>query len=353
VAEARERAHANGVTVACTIADGEELPYPNVSFDAVWGCAVLHHLDLERAAKELVRVLAPGGVAVFCEPWGGNPFLTLARRFLPYPGKDRTADEQPLSRRDLEPLRSTFGNIEIGGYQLFSMARRVWRNRRVVRGLEIADDRILKWMPRAWNWCRYVVLLIALVSLLLLRGYGNRFGLRPTETATRPDLQLDLNTCERVDLEQLPSVGPKLAQAIHEHRKARGSFQSIEDLRDVHGIGPNTLDKIRPYLRVSPTPASEPAEPLVLTRKPSTLTLASEPSPRHSPVKIGPGEPRINENTATLEELQRLPLIGVVLAQRILVRREVAPFTSIEDLRKVKGIGAKTLDGLKPYVIVK
>lgn len=158
VAEARERALVNEVSIECTIADGEELPFPEASFDAAWGCAVLHHLDLKRAAKELRRVLAPGGMAVFCEPWGGNPFLSMARRFLPYPGKDRTPDEQPLTRRDLEPLRSAFENLEIEGFQLFSMARRVWRNPRVTRGLEFADDRILKWMPRAWNWCRYVVL---------------------------------------------------------------------------------------------------------------------------------------------------------------------------------------------------
>lgn len=195
------------------------------------------------------------------------------------------------------------------------------------------------------------LLLIALVCLLLVRGYGNRFGLRPTDTTPRPDLQIDLNTCERIDLEQLPSVGPKLAHAIHEHRKTRGPFQSIEDLRDVHGIGPNTLDKIRPFLRVSSAPATEPPAPLVLTRKtPPPMTSGS--TSRTSLAKIGPGEPPINVNTATVEELQRLPMIGAVLAQRILEKREAAPFASTEDLRKVKGIGAKILDGLKPYVVV-
>src|SRR5436190_21596114 len=49
VAEARERAVANGVNVSCTVADGEELPFPDAAFDAVWGNAILHHLDLARA----------------------------------------------------------------------------------------------------------------------------------------------------------------------------------------------------------------------------------------------------------------------------------------------------------------
>ena len=49
VREARERASANGARIEYTVANGEELPYPNESFDAVWGNAVLHHLDLDRA----------------------------------------------------------------------------------------------------------------------------------------------------------------------------------------------------------------------------------------------------------------------------------------------------------------
>ena len=104
VNEARERARANRVDVECVVADGEDLPFADASFDAVWGNAILHHLDLAKAGSELFRVLRPGGVAVFCEPWGGNPALAFARRFLPYAGKDRTADECPLRKRDLAPL---------------------------------------------------------------------------------------------------------------------------------------------------------------------------------------------------------------------------------------------------------
>ncbi len=77
VNETRERAAANGVSVECVTADGEELPFADATFDAVWGNAILHHLDLAKAGRELRRVLKPGGVAVFCEPWGGNPLLEL------------------------------------------------------------------------------------------------------------------------------------------------------------------------------------------------------------------------------------------------------------------------------------
>jgi SAM-dependent methyltransferase len=160
VAEARERAAANGVRVECVTADGEALPFADASFDAVWGNAILHHLDLARAGRELKRVMRPGGVAAFCEPWGGNPLLGFARRALPYPGKDRTPDEHPLTRRDLEPLRAVFGAAEVRGFQLFGMVRRVWRKPPIFRALDALDGRLLRAVPALGNWCRYVVIVL-------------------------------------------------------------------------------------------------------------------------------------------------------------------------------------------------
>lgn len=158
VREAGERAAANGVPVRFVVADGERLPFADHSFDAVWGSAILHHLDLAKAGAELRRVLTPGGVAVFCEPWGGNPLLEFARRRLPYPGKHRTPDERPLTARDLCPLRELFPGMRVDGFQLLGMVRRVWRNRSLAAVLDDADRRLLRLAPTLGNWCRYVVL---------------------------------------------------------------------------------------------------------------------------------------------------------------------------------------------------
>ncbi len=160
VNEARRRAGANGVSVECVAADGAELPFADASFDAVWGNAILHHLDLTKAGRELKRVLKPGGVAVFCEPWGGNPLLGFARRWLPYPAKDRTPDEQPLVRRDLRPLRAIFPRVEVRGFQLLGMVRRVWPSPRLLKVLDAADRRLLRAVPALENWCRYVVIVL-------------------------------------------------------------------------------------------------------------------------------------------------------------------------------------------------
>ena len=59
----------------------------------------------------------------------------------------------------------------------------------------------------------------------------------------------------------------------------------------------------------------------------------------------------VNINAADVEELEKLPGIGEVLAQRIIEYRSAnGEFSSIEDLDNVKGIGEKTLEKLAPCV---
>lgn len=61
----------------------------------------------------------------------------------------------------------------------------------------------------------------------------------------------------------------------------------------------------------------------------------------------------VDLNQATLEELVEIPGIGPTMAQRILDwRDEHGPFERVDDLLKVKGIGEKSFEKLKPYVKV-
>jgi SAM-dependent methyltransferase len=161
LAEAQRRAEANGVSgIEWVHGDAEQLPFENDCFDCIWGNAILHHLDLVAAGRELARVLRPGGVAVFCEPWGENPVLEMARRWLPYPGKDRTPDERPLRSAQVELLRERFPHLETEGYQLLSMARRVLGHGHLARGLAWCDARLLRVVPVLNQYCRYAVLTI-------------------------------------------------------------------------------------------------------------------------------------------------------------------------------------------------
>jgi competence protein ComEA len=57
-------------------------------------------------------------------------------------------------------------------------------------------------------------------------------------------------------------------------------------------------------------------------------------------------------NTAEWTELAQLPEVGETLAQRIVEsRKRSGPFTSIDDLRRVGGIGEKTLEKMRPYLL--
>ncbi|NIK61017.1 ComEA family DNA-binding protein [Kribbella shirazensis] len=72
------------------------------------------------------------------------------------------------------------------------------------------------------------------------------------------------------------------------------------------------------------------------------------PSPTTTPGT--PGAP-VNLNTATLAQLDALPGVGPVLAQRILdYRTQNGPFTTIDQLQEVPGVGPKKFDSLKPHV---
>ena len=57
----------------------------------------------------------------------------------------------------------------------------------------------------------------------------------------------------------------------------------------------------------------------------------------------------INVNTASVDDLLLLPRVNEALAQRIIATR---PFTRVDDLRKVIGIGPKTLEAMRPRVSV-
>lgn len=62
---------------------------------------------------------------------------------------------------------------------------------------------------------------------------------------------IDLNTADAALLEELPGVGPAIAQRIIDHRQSNGPFRSVDDLLEVSGIGPATLEKIRDRATVS------------------------------------------------------------------------------------------------------
>ena len=61
---------------------------------------------------------------------------------------------------------------------------------------------------------------------------------------------VNLNTASLHDLERLPGVGSTRAQAIMDYRQEHGPFRTVDDLLQVSGIGPGTLEELRVYVTV-------------------------------------------------------------------------------------------------------
>lgn len=70
--------------------------------------------------------------------------------------------------------------------------------------------------------------------------------------------EVDLNRADWPELAQLPGIGKTLAERILDSRNSEGPFVDHEDLMRVRGIGPKTLEAVRPYLRPMP-PGSDMA----------------------------------------------------------------------------------------------
>ena len=61
---------------------------------------------------------------------------------------------------------------------------------------------------------------------------------------------INVNTAKKEELNNLPNVGPVMAERIIRFREDFGMFKSIDDLTRVKGIGPKTLDKMRKYVTI-------------------------------------------------------------------------------------------------------
>ncbi len=61
---------------------------------------------------------------------------------------------------------------------------------------------------------------------------------------------VNLNTASKEELVALPGIGPAKAQAILDYRKSHGAFKSVEELKDVKGIGAKRYEKLKSEVTV-------------------------------------------------------------------------------------------------------
>ena len=119
-----------------------------------------------------------------------------------------------------------------------------------------------------------------------------------------------------------------------------GKQKSRKDYVSDVGTGSNTDDIIAPVLE-----ADIIASPSTQARKIVKEWTQEFIAPKPPNGKSGGGN--LNINTASKEELIGLPGVGALIAERIIQSR---PYSSLDDLEKVKGLGVKKISAIAPLV---
>ncbi|HNY65414.1 MAG TPA: helix-hairpin-helix domain-containing protein [Deltaproteobacteria bacterium] len=124
--------------------------------------------------------------------------------------------------------------------------------------------------------------------------------------------KLSVNTASAQELQRVAGLDRNVAQNVIDYRTANGPFSSIDHLSRVQGIDKQQLDQLRQTLSTS-----------------------------------------INLNTASADQLRKVPGINQTLAQNIIQYREAnGPFSSVNDLSRVQGVDNFRMDMIKKYVQV-
>ena len=147
---------------------------------------------------------------------------------------------------------------------------------------------------------------------------------------------VDLNTAQLAALMSLPGIGEKRAAAIIAFRETNGPITSADDLLEIDGFGPATVDNIRPFVAQS------------TTERPGNATAGDDSS---TGARAAPDEP-VDLNSGSLSALMSLPGIGETRAAAIIRFRELnGPIESADDLLEIEGIGKATIDNIRPLVV--
>ena len=117
---ARRRLAVSGRDGGATFIAGSahDMPFPDQSIDVVFGIAILHHLDLDLVSREVLRVLKPGGRAIFQEPVRNSAVVRFVRSLIPYRAPDISPYERPLTDEELKRFATGFQKWSVRAFAL-------------------------------------------------------------------------------------------------------------------------------------------------------------------------------------------------------------------------------------------
>jgi competence protein ComEA len=149
--------------------------------------------------------------------------------------------------------------------------------------------------------------------------------------------KVDLNTAEVAALEQLPGIGPATAKAIVDGRP----WKSVDELDKIKGLGKARIAALQNLVTFGDEPI--PATAKTASRRAAAPKVAESKSEMPKETLAG----KVNLNTADTAALEGLPGVGPATAKAIIDGR---PWKSVDDLAKIRGLGANRMAALKDMV---
>lgn len=135
-----------------------DMKYEDNFFDLIYGNAVLHHLDLDKALMEINRVLKKDGVVVFREPFSGSSTLRKIRSLFPLK-KGSSEYEHPITFENIEVISNGYNNFSVRFFGIFSRIDRFVKHKGFLTIIDGLDGFILDNIPFLKRFARTVVII--------------------------------------------------------------------------------------------------------------------------------------------------------------------------------------------------
>jgi competence protein ComEA len=159
----------------------------------------------------------------------------------------------------------------------------------------------------------------------------------------------------------IPHKGATFAEAMS-YSPSTSSGEPVETSRRHRSYPAETIEPLPPlpvsvprYVAVTPGNSIGLTSPPPPSTAPSDIIAEKPKSHGRTSSKFrSPADGQVDLNTATEEDLEKIPGIGPAMAGRILAyRQQIGQFHSIDDLRQVSGVGDKKIAKWAPYFVIR
>lgn len=99
--------------------------------------------------------------------------------------------------------------------------------------------KVKDWVRISENDQQIAIILLIIATILLISH-----SLKSQEKFNKDEFKININKASQEELEELPGIGPTLAQRIIIYREEKGYFRSFQDILEVKGMGKKKLQKI-------------------------------------------------------------------------------------------------------------